>query len=103
MLRKNAHLRQMDVARMLGHTSADRISHWEKGRSVPSLVNLFKLSIIYRTSPEDLYGELYDSIAQNLTKDPGVRIPNATLGSMPSQILPIPDVDAAEDNPEKAL
>ncbi len=58
-LRKEAGLRQIDIAERLGHTSADRVSHWEKGLAVPGLINLFKLSIIYGTSPQELYAELY--------------------------------------------
>lgn len=61
--RKKLNLRQIDVAAMLGHASSDRISHWEKGMSVPSLVNLFKLSVIYGTTPHELYGELFHSMA----------------------------------------
>jgi len=65
-IRKEAGLRQVDVAEMLGHSSADRISHWEKGLAVPGLVNLFKLSIIYETSPRELYDELYGSIKKDI-------------------------------------
>lgn len=68
-LRKNTGMRQLDVASLLGHTSADRISHWEKGLAVPSLVNLFKLSIIYRTSPQELYPELHAAITDELKKE----------------------------------
>jgi hypothetical protein len=63
-------LRQIDVAEMLGHTSADRISHWEKGLAAPGLVNLFKLSIIYDTSPEQLYAELHAGIIKDLKQEP---------------------------------
>lgn len=64
--RKKLGLRQVDVATMLGHASSDRISHWEKGLSVPGLVNLFKLAVIYKTSPQELYGDLHASIARDL-------------------------------------
>jgi len=66
VLRKQEGLRQIDVAERLGHTSADRISHWEKGLAVPGLVNLFKLSLIYKVAPQELYAELHSTIAQNL-------------------------------------
>jgi len=64
--RKKLGLRQIDVAAMLGHASSDRISHWEKGMSVPSLVNLFKLTVIYKTSPQELYDEMHASIVRDL-------------------------------------
>jgi len=63
-IRMNLGIRQIDVARRLGHTSPDRISHWEKGTAVPGLVNLFKLSVIYGISPENLYKELYTAIQE---------------------------------------
>lgn len=61
-IRMDLGMRQVDVAKMLGHASPDRISHWEKGVALPGLVNLFKLSVIYGVSAENLYRELYDSI-----------------------------------------
>ena len=70
-IRKNAGLRQIDVAEMLGHTSADRISHWEKGLAAPGIVNLFKLSIIYGITPQELYGDLYEVIANRLKAESG--------------------------------
>ena len=85
--RMRAGLRQSDVAHALGHTSFDRISHWENGLALPSLVNLFKLSIIYKTTPEDLYRDLYASLARDLgnAKDSNIGL-NASLGSNPSGV-----------------
>src|SRR5580692_1702777 len=48
--RKQAGLRQVDVAARLGFTSYDRISHWEKGTAFPSVTNLFRLSALRRSS-----------------------------------------------------
>ncbi len=67
-MRKEAGLRQIDVAEMLGHVSADRVSHWEKGLAAPGLVNLFKLSVIYGISPERLYVGLYESVTKDVTE-----------------------------------
>ena len=58
--RKKHKLFQSHVAHLLGFTSTDRVSLWEKGISVPSIVNLFKLCHIYRASPFDLYPDLTD-------------------------------------------
>lgn len=60
--RKQAGLRQVDVAAKLGFVSADRISRWEKGQSLPSVINLFKLSAIYKVPAEELYREVFNSI-----------------------------------------
>jgi transcriptional regulator with XRE-family HTH domain len=51
-------IRQIDVALMLGLASSDRISHWEKGLALPSVINLFKISAIYSVRAEDLYPSL---------------------------------------------
>jgi transcriptional regulator with XRE-family HTH domain len=64
-------LKQTDVAGMLGHASPDRISHWEKGVAFPGVVNLFKLSLIYRVPPKQLYADLYKSLADELQHENG--------------------------------
>src|SRR5687767_12074943 len=46
---------QKDVAFLLGLKGAGRISEWEKGKSNPSIDNLIKLSIVYRTLCDQLY------------------------------------------------
>jgi transcriptional regulator with XRE-family HTH domain len=60
--RKQAGLRQLDVARSLGFQSTDRISHWEKGQTYPHLENLFKLSALYKVPPQELYGEVFKTL-----------------------------------------
>jgi transcriptional regulator with XRE-family HTH domain len=60
--RKQAGLSQLDVAKVLGLVSSDRISHWENGSAVPHIVNLFKLSVLYKVPPEILYKELFQSV-----------------------------------------
>ena len=67
--RTNAGLRQQDVALHLGLDCADRISHWEKGSAVPHLVNLFRLAVLYKTTPQALYPNLYQEI-ENATLNP---------------------------------
>jgi transcriptional regulator with XRE-family HTH domain len=62
--RKQAGLRQIDVAAKLGFTSYDRISHWEKGLAFPSVTNLFRLAALYGVSAHELYGEFFKGIEQ---------------------------------------
>lgn len=50
--------RQKEVALLLGVENSNRISRWERGLAVPGMVNLLKLSIIYRTFPSELYFEV---------------------------------------------
>ncbi len=60
--RERVGLRQIDIARRLGLQSSDRISHWELGTAIPSIVNLFKLAALYQVAPHELYGELFKNI-----------------------------------------
>jgi len=48
-------LRQRDVAKLLGLTSQDRISHWETGVALPSLMNTLKLAKLFNVPLEELY------------------------------------------------
>ena len=57
--RKRDSLRQQDVSEKLGLNSIDRISRWEKGLSIPSIINLAKLANLYHVSPQELYPELF--------------------------------------------
>ncbi len=54
-LRVKYHLRQVDVAKLLGVKSEDRISHWERGTAMPSVPNLFKLCELFKVSPFEIY------------------------------------------------
>lgn len=60
--------RQIDVAHLLGLKDASRISRWEKGLSLPNAINLIKLSIIYRTFPNELYFDLLLQLRRELLK-----------------------------------
>ena len=91
MHRKAAGLRQMDVARILGLHSADRISRWEKGRTFPHIVNLFKMAALYHVAPHDLYGEYFTMIGEEVTRQRAVASPAAFSGAdMPSSVMTYP-------------
>ena len=64
--RKRANLQQQQVAEMLGLKSTSIISRWENNISYPDLINVFKLSLIYRVLIEDLYPDLKKSVYQNI-------------------------------------
>jgi transcriptional regulator with XRE-family HTH domain len=64
--RKQAGLRQIDVAAALGFSSEDRISHWEKGQAFPNIINLFRLARLYKVMPHELYGELYEEVGNQI-------------------------------------
>lgn len=50
----------------LGLNSTNRISRWEKGLAMPSVINLFKLSVLYNTLVDQLYSEQIYEIKRNL-------------------------------------
>jgi transcriptional regulator with XRE-family HTH domain len=54
-LRLERNLLQKDVAALLGLHCQDRLSHWEVGRSYPSVPNLIKLCEIYKVGLAELY------------------------------------------------
>lgn len=60
--RRHMSYSQKDVARILKLKSASIISRWENGVSLPSIVNLFKLSILYKRLADQLYLELMQEL-----------------------------------------
>ena len=54
-IRMNLGLTQKQVALQLGLQCEDRISHWERGHSMPSAVNLLRLCAIYNIAPKEVY------------------------------------------------
>lgn len=77
--RKNAGLRQRDVARALKLSNCERISKWENGKAVPILWTLFQLAALYHVSPQELYDEMYrKSIApaSDIPSDTDTRLGN---------------------------
>jgi transcriptional regulator with XRE-family HTH domain len=67
--RKDAGLLQREVAQILKMDCADRISHWENGIAMPSVVNLFRLAIIYKVLPHELYPGLYQVLQRSGQED----------------------------------
>lgn len=67
MHRRLMGFRQRHVARLLGLYDTKPLSLWEKGLAMPSAVNLIKLSIIYRTYPNELYLELFSELRKEVS------------------------------------
>ncbi|MBK7682337.1 MAG: helix-turn-helix transcriptional regulator [Bacteroidetes bacterium] len=57
-IRISKNLTQNEVAKLLGFHTNERISKWENGMKMPSVVNLFLLAKLYQVSPLDLYPEI---------------------------------------------
>lgn len=73
--RKLMNYSQKDIARILKLKSASIISRWENGASLPNVVNLFKLSILYRRLADQLYFELIQELRAEFIEQ-GVFAPN---------------------------
>jgi DNA-binding XRE family transcriptional regulator len=54
------------VAHLLGHGDTSCFREFERGERLPSLVNAFRLGIIFRTPVEFLFPELYDDLKGNI-------------------------------------
>lgn len=57
---------QKRVARLLGLKDTAILSRWENGVSVPTIENLFKLSVVYHTLTEELYKDLYLDVQDDI-------------------------------------
>lgn len=62
--RRNLRLRQ--VASLAGLRSVSHVSHWEKGRKIPTLTNALKLSAIINCPVEVLFFDLFNSIRHGI-------------------------------------
>lgn len=55
-------LRLRDMARLTGQSSPAHLSHWEKGRKLPSLSNALRLSAATKCPVEVLFFDLFDQL-----------------------------------------
>lgn len=55
-----------DVRKVLGLTTANHISDWERGKRLPNVISLLKLSILYKTLPDELVYELRQEIVRDM-------------------------------------
>ncbi len=55
--RKLSGYSQQEVAWLIGHRTTSRLSRWERGAGKPSVENLYKLSVLYKTLMEVLCGD----------------------------------------------
>ncbi len=62
--RRNLKLRQ--VAKLAGLRTPSHLSHWEKGRKVPTLENALRLSAIIQCPVEILFYDLFNTIRHDV-------------------------------------
>lgn len=72
LFRKSTGYSQKKVARLLGLCDTSSLSKWEHGVVLPGLIQVFRLSKIYQTQPQELFDDLwsqtekeYGLLAQN--------------------------------------
>lgn len=53
--RLKAGLTQKQVGQLLQLQCEDRLSHWERGQTMPSVKNLLRLCDIYKITPREIY------------------------------------------------
>ena len=66
--RRKRHFKLKDISLLVNQKSSADISHWEKGRKLPSLVNALKLSAILKCLIEILFSDLFNSIRNEVFK-----------------------------------
>jgi len=53
-LRKAHHLKVEDVARFMGFESEQAVYKWQRGDSLPTVDNLYALSVLFGTTVDDI-------------------------------------------------
>ncbi len=64
--RKIRGLKQKDVAKILKLRSTSMISRWENGTCLPNSLNIFKLSLLYRTLVDALFLDLIRTLKEDI-------------------------------------
>ena len=67
--RQERGLRLRDVAKLTGQSCVAHIAHWEKGRKLPSLINVLKLSAALRCPVEILFLEHFNQIRKDMYQE----------------------------------
>jgi len=57
------------VALLLGHQDSSILAQYERGKRLPSLINVLQLSIILRVPVEFLFPILYDRLRERIRAD----------------------------------
>jgi len=66
LYRRKRHFKLKDIALLMNQKSSAHISHWEKGRKLPSLLNCLRLSAILKCPVEILFFELFNSVRKEV-------------------------------------
>ncbi len=72
LARRRKHLRQKQVARLLGQRSIDQVFRYETGTRVPRLEIAIKLEIVFNEPIQSLFKDLYESARNEIQSAGGV-------------------------------
>lgn len=67
--RSSSGLTQGAVATKLGYSSAQFVSNWERGLSLPPIQTLKKLCVLYKVNQDEMYNHLVDYSVTELKAD----------------------------------
>ncbi|HWU44205.1 MAG TPA: helix-turn-helix transcriptional regulator [Bdellovibrio sp.] len=67
--RVSAHMTQGQVAEILGYTSPQFVSNWERGMSYPPVETLKQLAKIYDVKQEEVFQVFLKSSIEDMEKD----------------------------------
>ena len=67
--RREADLKQGEVAEFLGYSTSQFISNWERGISNPPVYVLKKLAKLYKIPLQDIYKILLDTMEADLKRE----------------------------------
>ena len=66
---------QIQVAQLLNLSNSTRVSEWEKGKSLPNVENLLKLSVIYHALINDFYFDVIQAYRTELLQKQEANFP----------------------------
>ena len=67
--RVHSGLTQGEVASKLGYSSAQFVSNWERGLSMPPISTLKKICVLYKVNQDDMFSALVNQSIKDLKTD----------------------------------
>lgn len=66
--RKRIGFTQRDIAVLIGSNHVGKISRYETFDQIPHLTTVLAYEVIFQTSPRELFGGLFDKVAEEILK-----------------------------------
>lgn len=68
-LRVRNHLRVSDISRFMGFESEQAVYKWQRGESLPTIDNLYALSVLFHTSIDNIIRGSKEEVLEPLLPD----------------------------------